>query len=135
MGVVVFDAAAFKARYSDFSTTDDSLLAAYFNEATLILDNTDQSKVTNLVERQILLWLLTAHIGTLAKQPAGLVGRLSNATEGSVSTGMQYNSSLYSQWYDQTKYGAEYWAMTAKYRQMRYKVGMSTSAKRYTSVR
>lgn len=132
MGVVVFDSSAFKVRYSEFSSSSDDLLSAYFDEATLILNNTDSSIVTDLVERKVLLWLLTAHIASINKNPSGLVGRLASSTEGSVSVSMQYNSSQQSQWYEQTRYGAEYWAMTAKYRQMRYRAGRSTSAKRYT---
>ena len=132
MGVVVFDASAFKVRYSEFAATSDLLLAAFFDEATLVLNNTDNSRVTDLVERKILLWLLTAHIAAINNMQSGNVGRLSSATQGSVSVSMQYNSSEYAQWYDQTKYGAEYWAMTAKYRTMQYRVGMSNSAKRYT---
>ena len=107
MGVVVFDASAFKVRYSEFAATSDLLLAAFFDEATLVLNNTDNSRVTDLVERKILLWLLTAHIAAINNMQSGNVGRLSSATQGSVSVSMQYNSSEYAQWYDQTKYGAE----------------------------
>jgi hypothetical protein len=59
--------------------------------------------------------------GTNAAAPSPLVGRITNATEGSVSVQTQMDLPLGSaQWFNQTPYGAQFWAATAAYRTMRY---------------
>jgi hypothetical protein len=75
--------------------------------------------------------MLVAHIAVLnAAQPkAGgqpmqpLVGRISGATEGSVSVQIQndYPPGT-AQWFQSTRYGSAYFAATAGYRTMRYRV-------------
>lgn len=128
-GVVIFDAAAFVQRYPQFATVDAALLQMFFDEATLLCNNSPTSRVCDLGERSILLNLVTAHIGTLsgvltpggAGSTATQVGRVSSAAEGSVSAsldmGAQPRSAAY--WL-QTQHGAQYWQLTAKYRTMRY---------------
>jgi hypothetical protein len=61
MSAVVFDPAAFKARYPEFAAVADPTLAACFDEAGLYLSNTDNSPVQNLTRRATLLNMLTAH--------------------------------------------------------------------------
>jgi hypothetical protein len=54
---------------------------------------------------------------------SSLVGRISSASEGSVSIATDYNIGGNSaQWYNQTPYGAEYWALTVRYRSSLYVV-------------
>lgn len=127
-GVVVFDPTAFVARYPEFATVQ-AALTALFNEATLLLDNTDCSIVQQIEQRQPLLWMLTAHLAALnlgvnGAAPTPLVGRVNNASEGSVSVatdnGVQPATAA---WYMQTKYGAQYWQMTAGLRSMQYVPG------------
>ena len=65
MGVVIFDPAAFKLRYPEFSSVDDALLQQYFTQATIYLDNTDFSRVSDLAVRAMLLNMLVAHIAFL----------------------------------------------------------------------
>ena len=51
------------------------------------------------------------------------VGRVDTATEGSVSVGFAYElpaGSAMAAWFNQTKYGALYWMMTAQFRSMKY---------------
>lgn len=131
MAVVVFDPAAFKARYPEFSTVDDGTLTAYFYEATLYLNNSESSLVTDVTQRSVLLNMAVAHLAALysgvsGQAPSQLVGRITQASEGSVSVssdiGPVSNSSA---WWMQTKYGASYWAATAPYRTMRYRSGFS----------
>lgn len=133
MGVVTFDPAAFKLRYPEFSSLDDALFQQYFTQATIYLDNTDCSRVSDLAVRAMLLNMLVAHIaflysGANGQSPSGLVGRIDSASEGSVSVhaempGVNANSA----WYMQTKYGADYWNATAPFRTFQYISGHSPS--------
>ncbi|WP_447876987.1 DUF4054 domain-containing protein [Serratia fonticola] len=133
MGVVIFDAAAFKEAYPEFSAVSNTLLQRYFTEATLYLDNTESSPVTDVDQRALLLDMLVAHIAYLrghggGNKEAGLVGKITSASEGSVSVSVDSSGSNDSSWwYLQTKYGAEYWQATAPYRTMQYIPGGSPS--------
>lgn len=126
MAVVIFDPAAFKVAYPQFSAVSDGVLTNYFNLATLYLSNTDCSIVQNIPKRTMFLWLLTAHIGKIsgALSPdgsAGLVGRISSATEGSVSVSAEYPTSPNAAWFLQSEWGAMYWQATLPYRSARYR--------------
>ncbi|MHC5174343.1 DUF4054 domain-containing protein [Serratia rhizosphaerae] len=142
MGVVVFDIAAFRELYPEFATgcgtaPSDKLLEALFNQASaLYLDNTDASVVQDLKEREQLLFMLVAHLCALrgfgtgggGGQSSGLVGRITSASEGSVSVSVDAaGSNDASWWYLQTPYGAAYWQATAPYRTMQYHPGASPS--------
>ncbi len=127
MGIVAFDVARFKARYPEFSSVNNVALEDYFTEATLYLDNTDCSMVEDVTQRAVLLNMLTAHIaaGNGCNGGAGaaaLVGRISQATEGSVSVTADFVDAKNGSeaWYFSTKYGASYWAATAQYRTAQY---------------
>lgn len=128
MAIVVFDPATFKAAYPEFVAIPDARCTVMFTMAAqAILDNTDNSPVMALDYRTQLFWLLIAHMLTLfaigsdgSERP---VGRVDTATEGSVSVGFAYElpqGSAMAAWFNQTKYGALYWMMTAQYRSMRY---------------
>ncbi len=125
MTAVVFDPAAFKARYPEFAAVGDPLLQACFGEAGLYLSNTDNSPVQNVTRRAVLLNMLTAHIAALGGalssdgQPRP-VGRVSSATEGSVSASMEYLAPGSSAWFAQTQYGAAFWQATTSLRGFRY---------------
>ncbi len=125
MTAVVFDPSAFKARYPEFAAVGDPLLHACFAEAGLYLSNSDNSPVQNLTRRTTLLNMLTAHIAALGGalssdgQPRP-VGRVSSATEGSVSASMEYLAPGSSAWFAQTQYGAAFWQATSGLRSMRY---------------
>lgn len=140
MGIVVFDVEKFWKRYPEFATVPDELLQEFFTEATIYLDNTDSSRVKDLQQRAMLLNMLTAHIAKLNAGSNGeaateLVGRISSATQGSVSVSADMGPvSDTEAWYLQTKYGAAYWNATAPYRTMQYVPGRSYSATGYRSV-
>lgn len=130
MASVAFDPAAFKAAYPEFAAVPDATLQRYFTEATIYLDNTDCSPVTDLAQRSLLYDMLVAHLaamrsGVNGQPPSGLVGRVSNATEGSVSVGTEYNVPGSAAWYAQTQYGAQYWEATKRYRMARHYPGFS----------
>lgn len=131
MAVVVFDPAAFVMRYQEFESLPGELLQAYFDEATIYLDNTDASLVKDVSVRQALLWMLTAHVAALnggvnGQAASPLVGRINSATEGSVTVQTDMGPvSGSSAWFLQTKYGAAYWQASAPFRTMRYVPGYS----------
>jgi len=125
MAVVVFDPVAFKLKFPEFVAVSDPQLQFNFDMACLFLDNTDASPVQDVNIRATLLDLLTAHITQLnlnVQAGNGVVGRLSSASEGGVSSSFEYSSSISSSmaWYIQTPYGAMYWQATTGYRRFKW---------------
>ena len=124
-GIVEFNIVKFRDIYPKLTATD-AQLNSYFVEATMLLNNTEQSCVQNLAEREALLFLLVAHLAMLQARIDGgndSVGRVSSASEGSVSVSLDNGqTTLSDKWYQQTPYGAKYWALTAKYRSFLYVV-------------
>ncbi len=125
MPAVVFDPAAFKARYPEFAAVADATLAACFTEAGLYLSNADNSPVQNLTRRATLFDMLTAHVAYLGGllSADGLprpVGRVSQASEGSVSASFEGPPPGSAQWFQQSQYGAAFWQATSSLRGMRY---------------
>jgi len=132
VAIVVFDFDAWQARYPEFAAVTEPQAIGYFLEAEMYCDNTPVSIVPYdpaanppVLTRKLLLDMLTAHIAGIynsANGSGGLVGRISSATEGSVSvsTANDYPPGAV-QWYQQTKYGASFWAASAQYRTMLYR--------------
>lgn len=133
-GVVIFSPTAFKAAFPQFSTIADAILTMNFSFAELQLANTCCGTVKNAVLRESLLNLLVAHItqilnGINGQPPAGIVGRVDKATEGSVSVSADMGTVVYGQaYYNQTQWGLMYWQATARFRTMRYIVAPPTCA-------
>ena len=127
-GVVVFDSSEFRLLYPSISATDEQL-EMYFAMAETFLDNTECSIVKDLDARKTMLYLLVAHIALLSQQAENgnpVVGRISNATEGTVSVGLDYGTMGNNErWYLQTPWGAMYWQMSKKYRSMVYRLGIA----------
>lgn len=148
-GPVTFDYAFFQRRFPEISEwCSPDQTEFYFELATSLLDNRDaggtrpfctalqNSPITDIPTRQRLLGLLTAHIATLFAPINGvasptLVGRITNASEGSVSVGVDFPSDPGAEWFTQTKYGAMFWQLTKRYRQMRYYPGRQPSFDRW----
>lgn len=132
MAVVVFDPATFKLAFPEFAQVPDARLTVLFGMVTATtIDNTDASIVVDPAQRAPMIDLLIAHMLTLfgyvrtdgtSVPGTGVVGRVSSATEGSVSTSLEYRAAATATeaWYNQTPYGAMYWAMTAPFRSFRY---------------
>jgi len=125
MSAVVFDPSTFKVRYPEFVTVSDAYLSLCFDDATLYLSNADNSPVQNLTRRASLLNMLTAHIafigGSLnAGGTPNPVGRVSNASEGSVSAALDYPVPGSAAWFAQSQYGAAFWQATTSLRGFRY---------------
>jgi hypothetical protein len=130
VAVVTFDPKGFKTRYPEFDGIENSRLTLCFNDAGLYLNNTDNSPVSNVARRTSLLWMLTAHIAFLGGyidcgnngQPKP-VGRVSSASEGSVSADLDYMQATPGSgaWFNQTQYGAAFWQATTSLRGFRYR--------------
>ena len=125
MAAVVFDPTAFKARYPEFAAVADATLTACFNEAGLYLSNADNSPVQNITRRATLFNMLTAHVAYIggllsADGMPRPVGRVSQASEGSVSASFEYLTPGTAAWFTQTQYGAAFWQATSSLRGFRY---------------
>jgi hypothetical protein len=128
--VVVFDPEAFKAAYTAFSTVSDAQLNLAFELAQNYVSNDDCSPVPynppTVNTRADVLNLLVAHIaqimfGVNGQPPSGLVGRVSNASEGTVSVGVEMPTTPQTAWWYQTTWGALAYAALAPYRTARYR--------------
>ena len=124
--VVEFVVAEFREEYPFFSELTDTQLSSLFRKACLRLRNDAKSCVKDIEVRKEFLYLIVAHLATLQSQvDAGnmLVGRLSSASEGSVSISSEYGTLGSSEkWWVQTPYGAKFWQMTAIFRTSLYVV-------------
>ena len=137
-GIVVFDYADWIAAYPSFATVPQAVIAANFVAATLMLENSCCSVVSDAPTRELLLYLLTAHItallnGVNGQPPQGVVGRISNATEGAVSVAVAYSSSVSQSeaYFTQTPWGAQFWQSTLPFRSARYVPGPNNCAGGY----
>lgn len=126
-GIVVFVPADFRAAYPSFAGLPDATLQGNFALATLLLDNSCCSVVQDANVRSQLLNLATAHLSALlnganGEPPSGAVGRLAQATEGSVSAQLEWASSVSNSeaFFIQTQWGAMFWQMTLRFRTARY---------------
>jgi len=129
MGVAItFNPVQFVVRYPEFSyLANTPQLQEYFTEATMYHRNDGGGPVKDGTQQTLLLNMLTAHIAKLNAPLASgqtapdTVGRVSNASEGSVSVALEMSSSELAQWFNQTKYGAAYWAATRPFRTFRWR--------------
>lgn len=137
MAIVVFDIDEFRELYPKIAATD-AQLDMFFTIAEGFLDNTECSVVKNPSERKTMLYLLVAHMASLNQQTESgnaVVGRVSSASEGTVSISLDYGvMDNTSRWYLQTPYGAMYFQMTKKYRSFLYRLGKSPMPVRRTYV-
>ncbi|MEY1236109.1 DUF4054 domain-containing protein [Providencia manganoxydans] len=128
IGIVELDPNRFKEAYPQFNMLNDTQLQMLFVKACSLLNNTKCSYVKDLAEREMLLFLLMAHMAMIQGQineGNSAVGRASSASEGSVSVSLDYGPTTNAEkWYTQTPYGAEYWQMTSKYRSFLYTLGV-----------
>lgn len=130
MTVAVFDYSAWAKKFPEFNCVGPGLVEEYWETATLFLDNTDCSPVQDVDKRTRFLGLITGHLLKLFLPEdmggmAGAVGRVSQATQGSVSVTLEFaqaKTQLQAFW-NQTQYGALYWAATAYLRTAFYVPG------------
>ena len=134
---VQFSYSGWIAAFPEFSSVPEAQANIYFDMATVIQRNDGCGPVTKPSVQLMLLNLLTSHMATLYSQSLGdqspgapkpansPVGRISSATEGSVTVQLDYGTVTSQQqaYLIQTHYGSTWWALTAQYRTMRYVQG------------
>lgn len=120
--IFVFNPDEFKAVYPQFSKLTNEQLQFFFEMAEDDLIDNSETSCIPLKTRKKLFYLLVAHMaelqGRIDSGNSGLVGRVSSATEGSVSisSDMPMGSGALEQWLKQTPYGNMFYALTARYR-------------------
>ena len=118
--VVVFNPAKFRELYPQLSKFTDAQLQNFFYQAEMLFNNTKCSFIKDLGRREMLLFMIMAHLAQLQSNiDAGnsTVGRVSSASEGSVSVSLDYGTvSNSSRWWIQTPYGAQYWQFISQYK-------------------
>ena len=125
--IVAFDYIAWAQRYPEFGTAAQPLVSMYFQEACLYQRNDGGGPINDPNAQLMLLNMLTAHIAALNAgvngNPASpLVGNITAASEGTVNVTVTNDYPPGSpQWFQQTKYGAAWWAATSIYRKFRYR--------------
>lgn len=126
---VIFNYTIFQALFPALATVTQPVAQAYFSQAGLYHDNTGVGEPQDPTTQLGLMNLMTAHL--IARYvtingvaPSGLIGPISNASEGSVSVGVKVPEVTGTQaWLLTTTYGFDYWYATAPYRTMRYRRG------------
>jgi len=129
--IAAFSSQAFLARYPEFSTVASLSLQLCFNEATLFHANDGTGPINDPGVQLQLLNMATAHIvalnfGVNGQAPTQVVGRLASGAEGSVNGSFEMKvPDGTAQYWNQTKYGAAYWAATNLYRRFSYRANPS----------
>ena len=130
---IVFNYETWVARYPEFAAISKPLAQAFFDEAGLYFQNCGWTASLSIAPT--LLNMLTAHIAWLyaprdgagnpsssGSAPSPLTGRISSASEGSVSVSTELTSSgsPSEAFFTQTRYGFSFWSATAQFRTARY---------------
>lgn len=129
MAVVAIDLSVFRDTYPELASLTDGQITADWRMATGLCDNTDCSPIADVEFRAVCLNALAAHFAILNGQGphgaarAGLVGRITSASQGSVNVSVDMPSNPSSAWFMQTQYGATFWQLTAPYRVFMYVPG------------
>jgi hypothetical protein len=131
MGVqITFNFDSWIQLFTEFTYLSPQQGALYFGLAETVHRNDGGGPVTDATTQTNLLYLATAHVAKLlAPPPSGgnapgrdtsVVGRVTNASEGSVSVATEMPMNPNSAWWQTTQYGSMYWQMSQVFRTMRY---------------
>lgn len=123
MSTVAFDVGLFFAQFPALAESVAPIVAEQqWQVAGIYLRNDAGSHVQDVTKRALLLNMLTAHLCILnSPDRFALVGRISGATEGSVSVQAAMDAAPgTAAWFNQTPPGAQFWAATAYLRTNRY---------------
>lgn len=128
MAIALFDYGAWSTLYPELASVSEARAGLLFQQAGLYLDNTDASPVQDATRRLMLLNMVVAHLAVLGGAleaggaPSGLVGRVTSASEGSVSVSVDAGVEPGSAgWFALTNYGYAFWAATKPYRTFAYR--------------
>jgi hypothetical protein len=132
MAALAFDYAAWSAGFPELAAYVGQPLAATYWQRAVNLCAMSGPLTDGSAWAQSMIGLVTAHItkinGPIGGQPASdIVGRIANATEGSVTVGTDFQVPGSAAWFAQTKYGAEFWQATASFRTMQYRASPGRS--------
>jgi hypothetical protein len=128
MGVAIdYTYAQWIAAYPQFTSTvtSDAFANTVYPLAQQYCRNDGGGPVSSSQIQTVLLGLMCSHIAQLlfgvnGQGPSGIVGRVTDATEGSVSVSADFPATPANAWFLQTQFGASFWQATAAYRVMRY---------------
>lgn len=134
MAVAVFDYAKWAAMFPYLAApvggVTEPIASGFFDVAGLLFANDDCSPIVDPDKRLVFLNYIVAHLARLAGYPVaaggsavpdGMVGRVSSATEGTVSISTDYGTVRESAaWWLQTPEGATFWQLTRAFRTARY---------------
>jgi hypothetical protein len=122
VGAVVLSADNFKAMFpGKFAEATDEVISSYFGRAENLIANEETSNIRPEAKLEKVLYLCTAHLMTLYEDGrGGAVGRISSASQGSVSASFDYPISPTRAWWQQTQYGAELLQATQKVRSFHF---------------
>ena len=131
----VFDYDTWVAMFPEMAGVTSPVATGYFAMATMYIRNDGGGPINDPNMQATVLNLTTAHIAKLfSNQTAGIpvtggieppntgaVGRVSQASQGSVSATLEMMpAEASSAWFNQTQYGAAAYRMLAPFRTMRY---------------
>lgn len=135
--IASFNYEIWQAQFRKFTTVSQVQAQGYWNEACLLHNNTGNGPVNDPVMQQTLLNLIVAHIafldvghdGNPSAASQGLVGRVSSASQGSVSLstdmpGIGENEAFWAQ----SEYGIRYHRAMLPFRTFRYRPHRSSHA-------
>ncbi len=120
MDKINFNIKEFRKIYPEFSDIEKLKLQYFQNLAFLILKTSKIPNNFNNNQRENLLWLLICHLASLDKRGNTLVGSLSSASEGSVSSSFSLPQKMDNSWFNQSQYGATFKQIIQSYPQARY---------------
>lgn len=125
MATVKFDYDLFRGQFPHIKLGNMAELAGLWEIAQSFVGDHLTSQIPydperGVYKRRTVLYLALAHLIQMRQLGAqgGLAGRVTSATEGSVSVSVEpfQANSLTAQWWSQTNEGALYWQLTAPYR-------------------
>lgn len=116
-GRIGFDYHTFKILFPSLATETEARLQMLWDTACTIVSNPNPVICSESTLKRVLLYLV-AHLITLDNRGADTAGRISSATEGSVSVGFEALpiKSMDEAWWAQTQYGMTAWRITSPYR-------------------
>jgi len=128
--IAIFNYEIWQAQFRKFTAVSQVQAQGYWNEACLIHNNTGNGPVTDPTQQQTLLNLLTAHIafldvghdGNPSTPSQGMPGRVSSASQGSVSLSTEFSGTGKNEaYYAQSTYGIRYWRAMRPFWTFRYR--------------